>query len=128
MARKKNPKKDLQVKSIGPVMLKCSKCQKEHTVDLITYVDDTTSYNPQHGRCERCQTIHLCNLRVAKFMTACKHLGNMKLRLNNDVGKEAIQAVIAQCEETFSDQVIGRLTGDVIVASGFDLSKISTTE
>lgn len=128
MARPKSKTKDLQVKSIGNVDIKCAKCGVSHSVDLITYSDDTTSHNPQHGRCAKCQTIHLCNLRMAKYMTACKHLGNMKLRLNNDIGKEAIQAVIAQCEETFSDQVVGRLTGDVIVACGFDLAKIGKDE
>jgi uncharacterized Zn finger protein len=114
------------VKSIKTEKAKCNQCKADYSFEVLTGKDGTIeSRQPKHGRCDKCQTLHLVNGRVKKFMVACEHIGNLKLRLIKHFGEEGRDAVIAQCEQSMSDQILSRLTGDVIVASGFDLAKLA---
>lgn len=112
------PKKVVSTKPAGNA--KCIDCGATYQTTEITYSDGSKAVMPKHGRCDKCQTIHLANLRAEKFFNACKHIGNM----NNRLSADEKQALIQWCEQQFSEQIISRLTGDKIAAVRFNLKNV----
>ncbi len=103
--------------SSTPINQKCEMFDAEYMASKVVYSDGHENITPK--RCETCQTRHLTNLRVDKFLTSCKHIGNLKLRLT----AEQREAVISAMTDGLNG-VYERFQGTTAVASGFDIGKI----
>jgi len=97
-------------------------CADSFDVEETTYTDGTIVVNkPSHMMCAKCRTVFVTNYRVDKLKKDCELIGNLRLRIVKDIGAHGLSAVMAECEQAFSSEIITRFTGDVIVATVFDL-------
>ena len=103
--------------SSTPIDQKCETCDAKYLASKVVYSDGHENITPK--RCEICQTRHLTNLRVDKFLTSCKHIANLKLRLS----PEQREAVMSAMTDGLNG-VYERFQGTAAVASGFDIGKI----
>ena len=109
------------IATIRTIQQVCIGCKAKYEVTETTFKDGSKDLNPKHGRCPRCQTVHLMNLRVAKFETAARHIGNMAARLQS---QEEREAVCKYCETVFAEQVLSRLLGVKSAITRFDLNSL----
>ena len=103
--------------SSTPIAQQCKDCGKGYTANMVVYESGEKTITPP--RCADCQTRHVTNGRVNKAITAFKHIGNIKGRLNTEQ-RQAILNVLTNELKVLMDVFAGNSTS----VGGFDISKI----
>lgn len=100
----------------------CIVCGKQITLVKVVYSDGRETILPSHGRCDKCQTIHLCNVRMDKLLTAHKHIAAMAKRLTAEERQICLDVAI----DSFNSKVVTALsaTQETVtkVKQGFNLA------
>lgn len=109
------------IASITTITQNCVDCGEKFELTKTMYKDGTDKLSVMHGRCERCQSVHLTNVRMDKFIASCTHLGNMTNRLS----EQEKEVLISICTKVFESKCIARLrkTKEAKQTTGFNLKE-----